>query len=169
MALATRAEAPLPSWRWVVAGAEPATRPLLHCPAYAGFEVIAIPPNEFRSRWLPGLERDGLLVGLNWSGKNATGLRPRALRPLSKRVQHADRCSRSRQRPASRPCSSYDRTRQLLHEPGRACRDGVRAVRPAGRRAGYRGTPRARRGCRTPSWKRPAVRRVGAASGASLD
>jgi hypothetical protein len=41
--------------------------------AYAGFEVVAVPLDEFRSRWLPGLERDGLLVGLNWSGKRATG------------------------------------------------------------------------------------------------
>jgi len=43
-------------------------------PAYAEFEVFNIPLEEFRSRWLPGLERDGLLVGLNWSGQWATGL-----------------------------------------------------------------------------------------------
>ncbi|MBT2534461.1 DUF2750 domain-containing protein [Arthrobacter sp. ISL-48] len=41
--------------------------------AYGGFEVVSIPLNEWRSRWLPGLERDGLLVGLNWSGARATG------------------------------------------------------------------------------------------------
>lgn len=42
-------------------------------PAYAGFEVVALPLNEWRERWLPGLTRDGLRVGLNWSGARATG------------------------------------------------------------------------------------------------
>lgn len=42
-------------------------------PAYAGFESVEISLEEFRERWLPGLGRDGLLVGLNWSGKRATG------------------------------------------------------------------------------------------------
>lgn len=41
--------------------------------AYNGFEVVAIPLDEWRSRWLPGLEHDGLLLGLNWSGPRATG------------------------------------------------------------------------------------------------
>jgi hypothetical protein len=40
---------------------------------YAGFETVGIPLGEWRSRWLPGLERDGLLLGLNWSGARATG------------------------------------------------------------------------------------------------
>lgn len=40
---------------------------------YDGFEIASIPLFEWRSRWLPGLERDGLLVGLNWSGMRATG------------------------------------------------------------------------------------------------
>ena len=41
--------------------------------AYAGLEPVEIPLQEFRDRWLPGLESDGLLVGLNWSGSRATG------------------------------------------------------------------------------------------------
>lgn len=41
--------------------------------AYSDFAVVRIPLVEWRSRWLPGLERDGLLVGLNWSGTRATG------------------------------------------------------------------------------------------------
>jgi hypothetical protein len=41
--------------------------------AYTGFEAQRIPLEEFRERWLPGLARDGLLVGLNWSGVRATG------------------------------------------------------------------------------------------------
>lgn len=41
--------------------------------AYEGFVVFEVSLEEFRSRWLTGLERDGLLVGLNWSGPSATG------------------------------------------------------------------------------------------------
>lgn len=41
--------------------------------AYAGFSVVAIPLDEFTDRWLPGLDRDGLRVGLNWAGRSATG------------------------------------------------------------------------------------------------
>lgn len=42
-------------------------------PAYEGFEVVAVPLSEWRERWLPGLVRDGLRVGINWSGPLATG------------------------------------------------------------------------------------------------
>lgn len=42
-------------------------------PAYAGFEPIEIDLASWRSRWLPGLANDGLLVGINWSGSRATG------------------------------------------------------------------------------------------------
>jgi hypothetical protein len=42
-------------------------------PAYADFGVISVPLQEFRERWLPGMLRDGLRVGLNWSGAFATG------------------------------------------------------------------------------------------------
>lgn len=47
---------------------------------YAGFEKVMIPLSDWRSKWLPGLERDGLRVGLNWSGSRATGydVEPRA-------------------------------------------------------------------------------------------
>lgn len=41
--------------------------------AYAGFEAVELPLDEWRVRWLPGLAGDGLLVGLNWSGPGATG------------------------------------------------------------------------------------------------
>lgn len=46
---------------------------IAHVPAYAGFEVEEIAVSAFRERWLPGLERDGIRVGLNWSGEFATG------------------------------------------------------------------------------------------------
>jgi Protein of unknown function (DUF2750) len=42
-------------------------------PAYAGFDVVEVTVEEWRERWLPGLEADGLLVGINWSGPHATG------------------------------------------------------------------------------------------------
>ncbi|GAA0656611.1 DUF2750 domain-containing protein [Rheinheimera tangshanensis] len=42
-------------------------------PAYNGFEPVELSWDEFRDKWLPGLTKDGLLVGVNWSGKNATG------------------------------------------------------------------------------------------------
>ena len=42
-------------------------------PAYADFAIEEIPLDTFRSRWLPGLEADGMLVGINWAGGSATG------------------------------------------------------------------------------------------------
>jgi hypothetical protein len=41
--------------------------------AYAGFEPHELFGEVFRDRWLPGLKRDGLLIGLNWSGQRAMG------------------------------------------------------------------------------------------------
>jgi hypothetical protein len=42
-------------------------------PAYAGFEVVEISMEEWRERWLPGLEKNRIHAGLNWSGERATG------------------------------------------------------------------------------------------------
>ena len=42
-------------------------------PAYGRLEVVEVPLDAFLTRWLPGLERDGPRVGLNWSGSRATG------------------------------------------------------------------------------------------------
>ncbi len=42
-------------------------------PAYDGFEVVPVPLDEWRGRWLSGRGRDRLRVGLNWSGESATG------------------------------------------------------------------------------------------------
>jgi hypothetical protein len=41
--------------------------------AYTGFDIVSILVDEWRERWLPGLIRDGLRVGLDWSGDSATG------------------------------------------------------------------------------------------------
>lgn len=50
--------------------------------AYSAFEVEGIPLAVWRTRWIDGLDRDGILVGLNWSGVRATGY---DMRPLEVR------------------------------------------------------------------------------------
>jgi hypothetical protein len=42
-------------------------------PAYTSFSVVEIAWTEFCERWIPGLARDGIFVGVNWSGARATG------------------------------------------------------------------------------------------------
>jgi hypothetical protein len=50
-----------------------AARIIATVPAYAGFEVVEISWTDFCQRWVPGLTRDGILVGVNWSGPRAVG------------------------------------------------------------------------------------------------
>jgi hypothetical protein len=50
-----------------------ARRVVEQVPAYGGFEVVRIELSVWKDRWLPGLQTDGLLVGLNWAGASATG------------------------------------------------------------------------------------------------
>jgi len=50
-----------------------AEKVILTVPAYEGFVPVEIALGDFRSRWLPGLERDGIRVGLNWAGTAASG------------------------------------------------------------------------------------------------
>ena len=42
-------------------------------PAYADFEPHEIDWTAFSSQWVPTLARDGILLGVNWFGKGATG------------------------------------------------------------------------------------------------
>ena len=42
-------------------------------PAYRDFEPFRIELGTFIDDWLPGMENDGLEVGLNWSGDRAIG------------------------------------------------------------------------------------------------
>ncbi|MBY5460563.1 DUF2750 domain-containing protein [Rhizobium leguminosarum] len=42
-------------------------------PAYSDFTLEPISLPAFVERWLPGLQKDGLHCGLNWSGARATG------------------------------------------------------------------------------------------------
>jgi hypothetical protein len=59
-----------------------AERVIAQVPAYKGFRPLEISRVDFESRWLPGIEKDGLNAGLNWSGPRATGydLTPEELR-----------------------------------------------------------------------------------------
>jgi Protein of unknown function (DUF2750) len=41
--------------------------------AFSGFEIVQIPVDVWLSDWLIHLERDRLLVGVNWAGGRATG------------------------------------------------------------------------------------------------
>lgn len=50
-----------------------AERVISHVDAYAEFVPEVIPLNVWRERWLAGLEKDGVHVGLNWSGQRAIG------------------------------------------------------------------------------------------------
>jgi Protein of unknown function (DUF2750) len=58
-----------PFWseRW------PAERVIVGVAAYEGMQPVEVDLATWRERWLPGMEKDGLLVGLNWSGERATG------------------------------------------------------------------------------------------------
>ena len=42
-------------------------------PAYSGFEPHEISWEYFSAKWVPGMTKDGLLVGVNWSGDRAAG------------------------------------------------------------------------------------------------
>jgi hypothetical protein len=42
-------------------------------PAYSGFHPHEISWADFCEKWVPGLTRDGLLAGVNWSGPRALG------------------------------------------------------------------------------------------------
>jgi len=41
--------------------------------AYQAFEVMSVELDDWLAGWLPCLDRDGLLVGVNWAGARATG------------------------------------------------------------------------------------------------
>ncbi len=41
--------------------------------AYKAFEPFSMSIEDFISKWIPGLKKDGLLVGVNWSGIKAVG------------------------------------------------------------------------------------------------
>ena len=60
--------------------------------AYAGFEPFDIPLDDFLKHWLPGLERDGIKVGVNWSGTRALGfdVDPNNVSLAIKHAQSAD-------------------------------------------------------------------------------
>jgi hypothetical protein len=62
-------------------------------PAYADFAAEQLDWTAFRDRWLPGLERDGMLVGVNWTGSRATGfdVEPQVVRQAIETLLQSDR------------------------------------------------------------------------------
>jgi hypothetical protein len=42
-------------------------------PSYSAFEPYQVSWHEFCTKWVPGLTKEGCLVGVNWSGKRALG------------------------------------------------------------------------------------------------
>ena len=41
--------------------------------AYSGFIIVKIDWEEFKNKWIANFENDGILIGVNWSGKMAIG------------------------------------------------------------------------------------------------
>jgi hypothetical protein len=41
--------------------------------AFMGFEIVVITLDDWLAGWLPCLERDDMLAGVNWAGARATG------------------------------------------------------------------------------------------------
>ena len=54
-----------------------ARRVVAQAPAYREFEIVSIPVTEWIDRWLPSLERDGLLVGDQLVRCRSHRIRPR--------------------------------------------------------------------------------------------
>ena len=50
-----------------------AERIIKNVAAYQDMYVVEVTRDDWLNKWLPGLESDGMLVGINWSGKGATG------------------------------------------------------------------------------------------------
>ena len=59
----------MPFWSSV----ERVQRIIATVPAFHRFTPVELAWDEFLERWLPGLEKDGLRVGVNWTGPRATG------------------------------------------------------------------------------------------------
>lgn len=50
-----------------------AEKVIITAKAYSRFEIFELDWVVFRDRWLSGLAKDGLNVGVNWSGEKAVG------------------------------------------------------------------------------------------------
>lgn len=48
-------------------------------PSCGRFHPFEVAWEDFHDKWLPGLEKDGLLVGINWSEKRALGYEPKEI------------------------------------------------------------------------------------------
>ena len=56
-------------------------------PAYSAFQPHELSWEEFRDRWVPGMTKDGLFVGVNWSGSRVVGYDVSAM-DVKKRVEY---------------------------------------------------------------------------------
>jgi hypothetical protein len=66
-------------------------RILKNVAAYRGFRSVELTWEDFRDNWLAELEADGMAVGVNWSGKTASGydLEPRSVREaITWQIEH---------------------------------------------------------------------------------
>jgi uncharacterized protein DUF2750 len=50
-----------------------AQRVVAHVVAYRELEIVEVAVEDWLSGWMSSLERDGLMVGVNWAGARATG------------------------------------------------------------------------------------------------
>ncbi|MDQ4114312.1 MAG: DUF2750 domain-containing protein [Actinomycetota bacterium] len=50
-----------------------AERIIKNVAVYQDMFVVEVTRDDWLNKWLPGLESDGMLVGINWSGKGAIG------------------------------------------------------------------------------------------------
>jgi hypothetical protein len=62
-------ECSMPSW----SSATRAKKIIENVPAYSNFVPHEISLHDFMEKWLIGLDKDGLFVGVNWGGTRAVG------------------------------------------------------------------------------------------------
>ena len=70
-----------------------AERIIKNVPAYHGFEPVELTWDEFRNQHVPHLAEQGMEVGVNWSGKGATGYDldlPSFLEAMTWHLEHPD-------------------------------------------------------------------------------
>mgnify|MGYP003607871972 CR=1 FL=1 len=107
-------------------------------PAYAGFDPYEISWSDFCQAWVPGMTKDGLLMGVNWSGKRALGydLEPKQVQQSVEAVMkenrqvpsHASRGTSLRSDPEG--CWWGLRNRKMAQEPILGARQTIKVGEP---------------------------------------
>jgi hypothetical protein len=83
-------------------------------PAYRGFEIEEVAWDTFVGEVLPGLERDGLLVGVNWSGPRQTGYDLRPSEVIANMAAQGRPVAPSEPSPSEAPSAKSGVLRRLL-------------------------------------------------------